>query len=111
MEEIAGQFLCLIFELLAGPICGALFPNGVTRFGLVAWWLFSFATMWLVIDWWGADPASDLRTYLVSLCCVGMPGLGLYRALLPWSTPPAPPSLPRAKAGWGRLRNDRLRVS
>jgi hypothetical protein len=109
--EIIGEVLCLIAEVLAGPICGVLFPNRVTRVGLLAWWAFTFAMMWLVLDWWGADPASDLRAYLVSLCCVGMPGLGLYRALILRNMPPAPPSLPRTEAGLRPPRNDRLRVS
>lgn len=111
MEEIVAQVLCLVVEVFGGPIFGALFPKQVTRIGVVAWWLFSFAAMWFIIDWWGADPASDLRTYLASLCSVGLPGVGLYRAFVLWGAPPVAASLPRAKAGRGRLRNDRLRVS
>jgi len=82
-----------------------------------AWWLFTVAAACGAIAWFLEDPASDVRTKVAILSCVGLPSIGLLLGVMAALSPgpegrPDPGILPwrrRARAGSGVTRNDRLR--
>ena len=67
-------------------------------------------TMGGALVWWRADPASDIRTRVVCLSWVFLPALGLAMSAAGSPARPSPDPLPRARAGGGVLRNQRLRI-